>query len=94
MAKVYAVAVRTTRKGDDVFLFREKAQAKVFIHESLNRYVEAMIDEREVNPKFYLPVSEKIESFAKSKGESYDVWYGTCGGDYVSSARLLEKEVL
>lgn len=94
MSKIYAVVVRMTKSGDNVHLFREKAQARVFIHESLNRYVEAMIEERNVNPKFYLPVSKRIGSFAKSRGNSYDVWYGTCGGDYVSSARLFEKDVV
>ena len=86
--KLYAVVVRKTKSDDDVEIFATKRSAKAFVRNSLQAYIEAR--NKESARKLTI---DDIQSYKDANGEGYSVYYGSCGGDYVTSARLTEKEI-
>lgn len=95
--KLYAVVTRKTQSDDDVEIFAKKATAKAYIKAEIQRYIDAycadIANSGIIGSK--VKTVNGVQSYKKANGEAYSVYYGKLdGGDYVYSARLIEKEIL
>ena len=93
--RIYVVVMRMTQTDDDAEVFLTKRQAKNFVKTKLQAYINAAHMEAskygDVKPS--VERADDVQSYKGSKGMSYSVGFALSSGNYVYSARIVEKEL-